>query len=718
MKTKMFGIGVSFLGLALGIFHPLTISAQDKPQKEDPTALSAVATNLVQVDAIVLDKQGKPVPGLTQDDFHLSVDGNPQPITYFSYVSLVEPKSTSQPVSQPGTASKLMAPPVTLSAQQHHRTVALVIDDLGLSFSSLHFLRESLKRFALEQLQPTDEVAIMRTGGGIGALQRFTTDRQQLLAAIENLRFNQNSRSRDNEAIRAVNYAPGNLTGPPQPPATPGSQGRNPIAEIISQVTDPTRVSNDVGTLREELLTVGTLGALNLVVRGMKDVPGRKEVVLISDGIRVLFTNRDNGRVRNALYRLTEAAHGASVVIHTMDARGLSTLDRAAGSSPVQDYIDGQEGLHFLASETGGSLYKNTNDLNRGLQQVLDQTNGYYVLGYELDTAHNNPPAAQPAERKIKLTVNQPGLTVRSRNGFLGTVPGKPELGKQNPVATSLTAAILSPFTASDIRLRLSSTFTNEPQYGSCLQSLLHIDARDLTFTRSDDGWNTANVNVVAVTFKDDDLIVDQSERNLVIRLKDEPLKVALENGLLQTITLPVKKTGAYQLRVAFKDQASARIGSAHQFVQIPNVEKGQFALASLVVAGLQANAASSGSQSDSSTDFDPLANPAVRQFKPGMDVVYGLVIHNARLSSSAKIPDVDMQIRLFCNGKLILEGTPHQVETRNQPDLKRLQTGGQFKLGPSLKPGQYVLQVIVQDKTVSGKEGTVSQWVDFEVKN
>ena len=72
--------------------------------------------------------------------------------------------------------------------------MALVVDDLGLSFESTAFLRDSLKKFVNQQMQPGDLVAIIRTGAGVGALQQFTTDKRLLNAAIERIRWNPNGR--------------------------------------------------------------------------------------------------------------------------------------------------------------------------------------------------------------------------------------------------------------------------------------------------------------------------------------------------------------------------------------------------------------------------------------------------------------------------------------------------------------------------------------------
>ena len=54
------------------------------------------------------------------------------------------------------------------------RTVAIVVDDLGMSFQSMANLRTYLTKFLNENVRPNDLIAIIRTGGEVGALQQFT----------------------------------------------------------------------------------------------------------------------------------------------------------------------------------------------------------------------------------------------------------------------------------------------------------------------------------------------------------------------------------------------------------------------------------------------------------------------------------------------------------------------------------------------------------------
>src|SRR5262249_1787985 len=143
----------------------------------------------------------------------------------------------------------------------------------------------------------------------------------------------------------------------------------------------------DLDEFRQQVFSVGTLGAIAYVVRGLKDLPGRKSVVLVSDGFRIFSRNDVNDRVLQALRLLTVQANRASVVIYCLDARcleplELSAADDVSGLSPKdvedrlsdrrRDYYDSQEGLVYLARTTGGFAITNSNDLSGGIHRILD----------------------------------------------------------------------------------------------------------------------------------------------------------------------------------------------------------------------------------------------------------------------------------------------------------------------------------------------------------
>jgi VWFA-related protein len=614
--------------------------------------------------------------------------------------------------------------------------MAIVVDDLGLSFESTYYVRRALKRFVDEQMLAGDLVAIVRTSGGMGALQQFTSDKRQLYAAIERVKWYASGRG----GVGAF--------APIEPP-TPGAFGPDIDAK-----------NEELNQFRDDLFSVGTLGAVSYVVKGLRQLPGRKSVLLISDGFRI-YSQEDamrNYLALERLRRLIDEAGRASVVIYTMNATGLQTLgfsaadnlsnssDPTGGRSP-QDLeqqlsnrrnasFETQQGLDFLAQQTGGIAIHNTNDLSGGIRRVMEDQKGYYLIGYRPDYATFDPRTGRRTFHKLTLKVTRPGkFNVRMRNGFLGR---SDEDTKQAPrtLGQQLIGALTSPFGATGVHLQLTSLFGNDAKAGSFMRSILHVDARDLTFTDEPNGWHKCVFDVLAITFGDNGVPVDQNGRTYTLKLPDELYRRALRDGLVYYVTVPIKKPGAYQLRMSLRDASSERIGAASQFVEAPDLKKDRLALSGIVIRGdnppaaratspnpppvqpgANAPASPAGGQSPEGVEQgNAEASPAVRHFSRGMLMSYNFIIFNAHLDKATNAPQLTTQVRLFRDGRPVFTGQENPYKPTSQNDLKRLLAGGVIQLGTDLPPGEYVFQVIVNDPLASEKHRVASQWIDFEI--
>jgi VWFA-related protein len=700
--------------------QPKESAAQPKePQKDDAVRLSVT---LVQIDVVVTDKNGRSVEGLKKEDFEILENGRPQQITNLSYVSQ-QPTALTIPDRAP-TADR-NAPPlpsVGLRPEQVRRTIALVVDDLGMSFDSMHDVREALKKFVDEQMQPGDLVAIIRVGGGMGALQQFTSDKKLLYAAIERVRWS--------------------------------PTGDNTVAALhpIGQ-TDPLKVASetaeDPDAEREAMVVAGRVGALTILLRGLADIPGRKSVILFSDGLPLFGENRggatgnevgsmvkgNNGRALDAVRRLTDLANRASAVIYTVDARGLQALTLTAadvvepvrGVTPrgfrTQEFLRGQDGLNFLAQETGGFFMPNLGDLSYGVRRVLDDQKGYYLIGYIPSETTFKAKDGRQIYHKIEVKAKRSDLKVRSRKGFYG-VPAKAEAVASGTPVQKLSAALTSPFTSSDVGLRLTSLFGNDKQEGPFVRSLLHIDASGLTFTEEADGWRKTVVNLIAATFNEDGLVQDPVSQKHTVRIRGEYLEHLKRDGLIYEMTMSVKQTGIYQLRVALQDAESQRVGSANQFIEVPDLSRKRLTLSGLIVSGkdvAKANKPAPAGQTASKdegqlTGAELHATPAVRKFRHGMRLDYAIIIYNAALDRATNRPQVETQIVLHRDGKPVYTGQVKALETTEHSDLKQLVARGVINLGTDLRAGEYLLQMIVTDKLAKEKYRTVTRWIDFDV--
>ena len=698
-------------------------AAPQEPTRPSEEETVRITTNLVQVDAVVTDKSGNPVTDLQPDELRIFEDGKPQKITNLSYIALDSASGprTSEP-AKPIDKNAPPSPPVRLRPDQVRRTMALVVDDLGLSFQSAYYVRQALKKFLDQQMQPDDLVAIIRTGGGMGALQQFTSDKRQLYSAIEKVKWNPAARG----GIGA--FAP--IAG-------------NPLAG--SAATDDERADQsgkeDLDQFREDLFAVGTLGAINYIVKGLRELPGRKSIVLISDGFKIFNRSEPTGsdRILSALRRLTDLANRASVVIYTMDARGLQVLgltaaDDTSGMTSDQiekdlsnrrfDFFESQSGLTYLAQQTGGLAIRNNNDLNSGLKRVINDQRGYYLIGYRPDESTFEKVSGRRKFHQLALKVTRPGkFNVRMRNGFYG-ITDEEVMPARLTAAQQMIGALTSPFGSAGVHVRLTSLFANDAKLGSIMRSMLHVNGRDLTFSDEPDGWHKAVFDILAITFGDNGVVVDQIGRTHTIKVKGKTYERVLQSGFSYDIIVPIKKAGAYQLRTALRDVASARVGSASQFIEVPNIKKDRLTLSGVMVRGITRKAfqagGNAGNQGENAEDLldesDPSAGPAVRQFKSGLVMVYGYAIYNSQLDKTTGKPQVQSQLKLFREGREVFVGKELVFDAGTQPDLKRLMASGALQLGSQMEPGEYVLQLIVTDLLRKDKYRTTSQWIDFEI--
>ncbi|HJZ98540.1 MAG TPA: VWA domain-containing protein [Candidatus Solibacter sp.] len=660
--------------------------AQDKPG-----AVIRIDVNLVQVDAVVTDSHGKHVTDLKASDFEILQDGKPQTITNFSYHS-------SPVVRRANTTPARGAGPVqdTIDPAAVRRTVVIVIDNLGMAFENLVRSRNAVRKFIDEQMQAGDLSAIMRTTGGMGALQRFTTDPRLLRAALDR-----------------VNYS---ILGRPEIKVSTVALSSDPSAQLEQR--------------RTELFSVGTLGAIRAVVSGMREMPGRKSLILFSENLALFNAPNhadfndlkgplpDNGGtamgMAEALERLVDAANRASVVVHTIDPRGLIAdplppHTNPAEPSPSQKEFEAlwnsRSGLVELAHQTGGLFLANNNEIAELLQRAIDDSDGYYLLGYHPDADTFKSGGADHI-RKLRVRVTRPGLQVRSRVGFFGApdsidgdaarrLPATPQL--------QLLSAVNSPFSGGAIHVRLTPLFVDSPTTGPSLNAMLYIDTRDLDFAPEVEGSRKASFDLLAVTYDARGQAATTANRHYTITAPANTFESERNRGLLYTTSLAIKSAGIYQVRVALRDARSGQIGSATQIIEVPNVKKGHLELSSLILKDVAAAA-------------DIQGSAAVRTFRPGATIEYGYQILNAK-SAAGKSPEVESQVLLLRDGKTVLTGAVKPIDAANQTNTKPFGTAGQLRLSSNIAPGDYVLQVVVTDKRAPEKFRTTTQWIDFEVR-
>ena len=692
-----------FLALLLLVCVFLTGFAQTKPQDPLPPPpptpqlkpgdtkddeIVKITTNLVQVDAVVT-KGGKAVTDLTADDFEIYEDGRKQTITSFAYISNV-PNVTAEPA--PAKAKPVAAvPPPRIDPDSQRRTVALVVDDLGLSAESMNQVKKQLRKFIAEELQPNDLVAVIRTSGELGALQQFTNDKRLLSRAVDRLRWSICSRA--------------------------GVSVFRRITTIQSQYEDPEFTCGGNSFVK-------TMRALRFILDAMGQLPGRKSMVLLSDSLPVesqaikpepenegLTPFANTTRFNDLLQKIAEKAIRASVVIYAVDTQGLQyagvtsadtvPLTRSTVNSRINNIMSDRsnllwrrrEGGQLIAAQTGGFQVRNSNSFD--LPRIMADQSGYYLIGYR--------PTSETFNRRfhhLKAKVKRSGMTVRTRYGFFGV--SDEEIGPTrllNPRSTNL--ALVSPFGAQDIEVNLISFFTDDKVIGLATRSFVYIDAKGLTF-ETVNGRHEAKIELHGVVFGDNGTVVEQLSRGVALSLSESEYQQATHNGMSLRIDMPVKGPGAYQVRIATRDIKSGKIGSAGQFVDVPDLKKNRLATSGIVL----------GTAGFSGRDVnEALDRVSLRSFDPNTDLHFALVAYNASSTSN-----LVMEAGLLRDGKSVYSGSEVPIDVSKQTDQNRLLLHGSIRLRPEFELGDYYLQIVITDKTAKNKAAPLVQWIEFEI--
>jgi VWFA-related protein len=180
-------------------------NSQQNPAREKP--LVRVYVDLVQMDVVVTDAKGNHVSDLRPEEFEVLENGKPQSITNFSFLSgaRVGTIANTPPSTPPGAVTGKGAkvpplppppiPPARIAAGEATRTIAVVMDDLGIGEQSFAALHAALEKFIDQQVGPGDLVAIVTTSGRLGSLQCLTSDSRLLRAAVAKFRSIPNHRT-------------------------------------------------------------------------------------------------------------------------------------------------------------------------------------------------------------------------------------------------------------------------------------------------------------------------------------------------------------------------------------------------------------------------------------------------------------------------------------------------------------------------------------------
>jgi len=197
----------------------------------------------------------------------------------------------------------------------------------------------------------------------------------------------------------------------------------------------------------------------------------------------------------------------------------------------------------------------------------------------------------------------------------------------------------------------------------------------------------------------DNGVPIEQVRHGVTLSLTEAQFEKAKREGLRLRFDMPARRPGAYQVRIAVRESNSYKIGSAGQFVAVPDLNNKQLALSGVVLQTIAGRNAAN----------VELSSPALRRYQANSDIYFAFAVYNGS-------PNLTMQTKLFRDGKSVKSSPETPVDITNQNDPARLLVTNVMRLPADLEPGDYYLQVVITDKAAGPKQPPAIQWVDFEI--
>lgn len=537
---------------------------------------------LVQINAIVRNREGHAVTGLRRKDFRVYDDGKLQTITLFKaeHAPALMNATRSPSKSRPSpAASKTSHPPTAPLAAPVPRYVALFFDDRSTSFGDTRYAQLAAEKFVRHDLRAGDRVGVFTASDKVKL--NFTNDRRKLI-----------------EAIKSVGSE---IQGPPASLPSPCTHyALGPYAsylilyhadnEVIQLYTcdrtspgmgsvmcqipypGPTRraLMNDVQDVLDqaEITSRLTLESLRSAIGSLAQEPGRRLVVLISPGF---FT----ASLKRGIDAVARDALRANVIIDSLDVKGLTAFDDAPNGNPGSacpmtplEQIVHHEKVHALddvmsdlAMDTGGTFFHNDNDLAAGLRQMAAVPKVSYLLGFSPSRLKDNG-----LYHRLKVKVTAPGsFKVRARRGYFA--PGR-AVNRTRDRLAELEREVLGSDHVERLLVEVETKAGRLPSGKSGLQVRLRMNPGAVSFRRLN-GRHVGQLSLVVALFNRQGRFVTGEQGLVNMELRKRTLDALRKRGLNAKIVLQAPE-GRYRLRVVVEDFRNGKMFAATRPASIP----------------------------------------------------------------------------------------------------------------------------------------------------
>jgi VWFA-related protein len=524
-----------------------------------------VEITVVEVPVTVVDRDGNPVRGLKAENFEITDDGKRVPIEYFDAVDIGALQATEGSASLPLVAT---------------RHFLLMFDLANSSPGVIGRAGEAAKKFVQEQMGPRDlaAVSVFTAESGARMITNFTRNRELLVNAIETLGHPSYFKVGDPLMISAIRVGGGANGGG-------GSGVRSAIDTTVAEMAaeaqnmqQRTQDSEKRNRLRIQLSNMGR------VARALDRLHGQKQIILLSEGFDVsLVSGREDlgsdsaraeanavvtGEVWNVdsdqrfgsststreVSDMVELFRRSDVVLHAIDIKGLrgNTDASTAGAAAKKT----AESLHLLTEPTGGTVFKNANDMSENFGKLLQQQEMVYVLGFR------TKPSGKPGKfhtLKVK-PVNVKSAKVSHRAGYY-------EEAAMSDLERALTLAeiLMVDTPRNDIALSTTPASLPGPEGKSRVPVVVEIAGSDLLKQIS---GKSANLELFVYAFDRNSEVADYLQERVSLDLSKAG--ETLKNGGLRyfgTLRLPA---GQYAVKTVVRVEESGQIGFDRNELTVP----------------------------------------------------------------------------------------------------------------------------------------------------
>jgi VWFA-related protein len=701
--------GPAALAFLVALSIAVGAAPQQAPQRAADTLKEGVTA--VLVDVVVRDKRGQPVQDLVQSDFQIIEDGVPQTIGSFSRVA--EGAAVALPAAPPAPAGSTPAdvpPPVITSGPG---VTALVFDRLSAEGRSLAV--QAAQGYLGTKEEAPSYIGIFGIDLALTPYTPFTRNAYVLRQALAGMArrgsasFNspeqrQQKANADQQAASAGAAAAGAAAG--GGPGASGAMGTAPAAAKLAEMQS--KMIQDFDVMERDQQGYSTTNGLFAIISTLGRLPGRKSLVLFSEGIAL------PPAVQRLFLGVIDAANRANVSVYTMDAAGLRAESEQAkirdqvnqtagagtgilgsgggGGDPLSKALERNEdvlrqdphnALGELAQSTGGLIFENTNNLRQGFDRVESDLRNYYLVGYT--------PVSEAYDgrfRTIEVKVKRPGVTVAARKGYFA-VRNAGGMPINSWEAAALGALEQKPV-PNAFPVRAGALLFPERGRPGLVPVVVDLKTAPLTFQPTADGKSYTSDFEVLVRFLD--------HQNQVARTVSQHYEVNgpvadIERAKLGEVIFyrePELPPGVYTMETVVHDAPSGKSSVRFSTVEVPKPNPGKLRISSLVLVKRVEKVP----EKDRRADNPLLVNDVVLHpnlgepvSKAAKEVGFYFAVYPAQGGAAAA-----SVIELLLNGQPVAQ-LPMPLPAADGSG--RIQQVGRLPLG-QIAPGTYELRAVV----------------------